>query len=132
MSPVSPSLCPDLRNLNLFCVTAFSPVSLITFLNYQSRQTYEVCDADGVQVGGVSRVLQVGQRRAERVVNALPAVVVPLHVQQVGDHVNGCGDTERRLVTLLLSASHVLDLKMFEAAKRFHLIFVERKKTTFS
>lgn len=63
------------------------------------RQTYEVCDADGVQVGGVSRVLQVGQRRAERVVNALPAVVVPLHVQQVGDHVNGCGDTERRLVT---------------------------------
>lgn len=66
--------------------------------------TYDVCRADGVQVGGVLRVLQVGQGRAEVVVHALSAVVVPLHVQQMGDHVHSwrgtqVGDTDRRHVT---------------------------------
>lgn len=56
--------------------------------------TYDVCLADGVQVGGVVRVLQVGQGRAEVVVHALPAVVVPLHVQQMGDHVHGWRGTQ--------------------------------------
>lgn len=51
---------------------------------------YQVCDADGVQVGGVLLrvVRQIGQSRAEVVVDALSAVVVPLHVEQMGDHVD--------------------------------------------
>lgn len=58
--------------------------------------TYEVFDADRVQVGGVSCVLQVGQSGAEFIVNTLPAVIVPLQVQQVSDGVNGCQNTQRR------------------------------------
>lgn len=57
--------------------------------------TYEVCDADGVQVGGVLLrvVRQIGQGCAEVVVDALSAVVVPLHVEQMGDHVDSCRGT---------------------------------------
>lgn len=57
--------------------------------------THDVCDADGVEVGGGLRVLQVGQSGAEFVINSLSAVVVPLHIQQVGDHMNGCRSTQR-------------------------------------
>lgn len=58
--------------------------------------THEVGDSDGVQVGGSVAVLQPGQGGAELVVNSLPAVVVPLHVQQVGNRVDGCRDTKKR------------------------------------
>ncbi len=61
--------------------------------------THKVRYADGVQVGGVFCVLQVGQSGAECVINSLPAVVVPLHVQQMGDHMNSCEDEERTRVT---------------------------------
>ena len=52
-------------------------------------RTHNVDVANGVQVGGVVAVLQVGQRCAEYVVHASPAVVVPLHVEEVGDGVDG-------------------------------------------
>lgn len=61
--------------------------------------THNVCFPDWVQVGGVFCVLQVGQSGAEVIINSLSAVVVPLHVQQMGDHMNSCRDTERRHVT---------------------------------
>lgn len=89
--------------------------------------THELGDSDGVQVGGVAGVLQVGQGGAEFVVNSLPAVVVPLHVQQVGDHVNGCRDTKKRVVSS--------DCWMDGAAEK-NILYVlnkisrEKKKTT--
>lgn len=67
---------------NITATTTILSLSILSLL------TYDVCRADGVQVGGVFRVLQVGQYRAEVVVLALSAVVVPLHVQQMGDHVH--------------------------------------------
>lgn len=59
------------------------------------RWTHQVGDPDGVQVGGVVGVLQVGQGGAEFVVDPLAAVVVPLHVEQVGHHVDSCGAPRR-------------------------------------
>lgn len=56
-------------------------------------QTHKVGDPDGVQVCGIIGVLQIGQGGAEVIVDSLLAVVVPLHVQQVGDHVDRCQDT---------------------------------------
>lgn len=64
-----------------------------------SLRTYNVCFADGVEVGCVFCVLQVGQSRAEGIINSLSAVVVPLHIQQVGDHMDGCQGAEVRRVT---------------------------------
>lgn len=61
-----------------------------------SLRTYNVCFSDRVQVGCVPGVLQVGQSGAEVIINSLPAVVVPLHIQQMGDHMNSCRDTEVR------------------------------------
>lgn len=60
--------------------------------------TYKAGRPDGVQVGGVFCVLQGGQSAAELIVNPLSAVVVPLHVQQVSDRVNGCQKTQKRTV----------------------------------
>lgn len=57
-------------------------------------RTHKVGDPDGVQVCGIFGVLQIGQGGAELIVDSLPAVVVPLHVQQVGDHVDRCRDTK--------------------------------------
>lgn len=68
--------------------------------------THEVCDAYGVQVGGVSCVLQVGQSGAQFVVHSLSAVVVPLHVQKMGNHMNGYEQSTDR--TRYCSHTHTL------------------------
>ena len=65
--------------------------------------THNICCSDGVQVGGVFCILQVGQCSAEFVINTPSAVVVPLHIQQMGDHVNSCPSIERRDGLVLLS-----------------------------
>lgn len=54
---------------------------------------YSGCRADWVQVGGVARVVQSGQGHAEGIILSMPAVVVPLHVQQMGNDVNRCHKT---------------------------------------
>lgn len=61
----------------------------------KGRRTHKVGGSNGVQVCGFIGVLQIGQGGAEAIVNALTAVVVPLHVQQVGDHVDRCQDTKK-------------------------------------
>lgn len=70
--------------------------------------THEVCDAYGVQVGGVFSVLQVGQSSAQFVVHSLSAVVVPLHIQKMGNHMDGCRveSTEGRHVTAATTNTH--------------------------
>lgn len=80
----------------IFKCLKYNIISTTTILSLStlSLMTYDVCLADGVQVGGVLRVLQVGQGRAEVVVHALSAVVVPLHVQQMGDHVHSWRGTQ--------------------------------------
>lgn len=64
-------------------------------------KAYETGCPDRVQVGGVGSVLQVGQSLAQLIVSTLSAVVVPLHVQQVSDRVNGCQDKQLGALLLL-------------------------------
>lgn len=75
-----------------------------------SWMTHNVCCANWVQVGGVFCVLQVGQSCAEVVINSLSAVVVPLHIQQMGDHVNSCQTEDMSL--LVKSASCIKTKKI--------------------
>lgn len=74
-----------------------SLIQVLIITPCKTAWTHQVGDSDGVQVGGfVGDVVQIGQGGAEVVVLSLPAVVVPLHVQQVGHHVDGCRDTKKR------------------------------------
>lgn len=73
-----------------------SLIQVLIITPCKTAWTHQVGDSDGVQVGGVVDVVQIGQGGAEVVVFSLPAVVVPLHVQQVGHHVHGCRDTKKR------------------------------------
>lgn len=88
-------------------------------------QTHQVGGSDGVQVGGpVVAVLQSGQGRAEFVVNSLSAVVVPLHVQQVGDRVDGCWDTKKsseQVLTAGCTEENSLRLKWDKQGKKRRL-----------
>lgn len=76
-------------------VTLREKPQLETWSFEKGRRTHKVFGSDGVQVCGFIGVLQIGQGGAEVIVNALAAVVVPLHVQQVGDHVDRCQDTKK-------------------------------------
>lgn len=82
---------------NLVVLVSSSLIQVLFITPCKTAWTHQVGDSDGVQVGGyVGDVVQIGQGGAEFVVNSLPAVVVPLHVQQVGHHVDGCRDTKKR------------------------------------
>lgn len=79
-------------------------------------RTHNVSFPDGVQVRGVRAVLQRGQSCAQFVVYALSAVVQPLHIQQVSDHVDSCGGRRKVKQTGFCTGKHTVQkTKSFQA-----------------